>query len=293
MRILLIGSAGQVGQELSRTLPMLGQVFCLSRESLDLTDLEGIAPMVLAQRPNIIVNAAAYTAVDRAEQEPDLVHCLNAEVPTRLAETAEQLSATLVHLSTDYVFNGRQSTPYREIDQPDPQNVYGQSKLAGEEAIRHRTANHLILRTAWVYGAGGTSNFVKTILRLIQERDELQVVCDRIGSPTWAVDLSRAAIGLLSQLGDNILGTYHYTNSGVASWYDLAVAICEEVELLGYPLKVKRIIPIPTEQYPTLARRPSYSILACEKISHLLGHPAPHWRVSLRAMLRDYLGLAE
>ncbi|MHC5726910.1 MAG: SDR family oxidoreductase, partial [Nostoc sp.] len=168
-----------------------------------------------------------------------------------------------------------------------PLSVYGKTKLAGEEAIRETCAHHLILRTAWVYGIFGKSNFVKTMLRLGAERQELRVVADQIGSPTWAQDIATVIAEIIPQLTPKISGTYHYTNSGVASWYDFAVAIFEEAQQLGFPLKVERIVPITTAEYPTPARRPGYSVLACEKISAILGTYPPHWRQRLRQMLTD------
>jgi dTDP-4-dehydrorhamnose reductase len=286
MHILLIGCRGQVGQELQQTLAPLGQLTAWGRQELDLTQLEAIPAAIAALRPDVIVNASAYTAVDRAEGESDLADVANAKAPGQLGQAAAEIGATLVHISTDYVFDGRQSSPYCETDGTNPLGVYGASKLAGEEAIRAVCPRHVILRTAWVYGAQG-NNFVKTMLRLGGDRDVLRVVSDQVGSPTWARDIAGAICQTIPQLGTETFGTYHYTNSGVASWYDFAVAIFEEARTLGLPLKVQQVIPIATADYPTPARRPAYSVLACAKIAKVLGQPAPHWRESLRCMLRE------
>ena len=288
-RILLIGSTGQVGLALQQTRIDLGELICCNRASLDLSHLETIKQRVTEIQPTVIVNAAAYTAVDQAEQETDLADQVNAKAPGRLAELAREQAATLIHLSTDYVFDGQQSTPYKEDDLPHPLGVYGQSKLAGETAIRESECSSIILRTAWVYSAQGKGNFVKTMLRLGTEREEIRVVADQVGSPTWAQDIATTIAGLIPYLGPETYGTYHYTSNGVASWYDFAVAIFEEARALGFPLTVRRVIPITTVDYSTSAQRPAYSVLACQKVARLLGHQAPHWRQSLRLMLRELL----
>lgn len=290
-RILLTGVTGQVGQELQRTLAPLGDVIGVDRQTIDLAQAIAIRQIISEVKPDAIVNAAAYTAVDKAETEAELAKSINVIAPTILAESAQQLGATLIHISTDYVFDGRKNTPYTEKDATNPVNVYGESKLAGEEGIRQNCDRHIIIRTAWVYGAHGKSNFVKTMLRLGAERDELRVVADQVGSPTWAQDIAFAIAQMIS-LDHPITpsphpvptGTYHFTNSGVASWYDFAVAIFEEARKLGFPLKVQRVVPITTAEYPTPAQRPAYSVLSCQKIAAVLGYP-PHWRQQLRQML--------
>jgi dTDP-4-dehydrorhamnose reductase len=284
---VIIGKNGQVGQALQQSLAALGSSTCWGREELDLGDLAAIGPKIRTLRPTVIVNAAAYTAVDRAEQEPELAHRLNAQAPEQLAIAAQACGATLVHLSTDYVFNGEQSHPYQEDQATAPLGVYGKSKWLGEEAIRAHCGHHLILRTAWVYSATDKPNFVKTMVRLGREREEVRVVCDQIGSPTWARDIAQAIARLIPQLNDQTWGTYHFTNSGVASWYDFAVAIFEEYRQLGGTLQLDRVTPIPTEAYPTPAQRPAYSVLNCGKITPLLAAPPPHWRQSLRQMLQE------
>ncbi|WP_017324475.1 dTDP-4-dehydrorhamnose reductase [Synechococcus sp. PCC 7336] len=290
MRILLLGSNGQVGRELQQPLAALGTVTCWGRQQLDLTQVETIRPAIEQLRPDAIVNAAAYTAVDRAESELAVAQTVNGEAPGQLALAAAAVGATLVHLSTDYVFAGDRGSPYLETDPTGPLGAYGQTKWAGEEAIRQHCDRHCILRTAWVYGAKGQSNFVKTMLRLGQSREELRVVADQVGSPTWAKDIAEAIAACLPKLGPDTYGTYHYTNSGVASWYDLAVAIFEEARAIDHgPLQIRRVEPIATADYPTPARRPSYSVLATAKIARLLGQAPPHWRASLRQMLQEYL----
>ncbi|MCU0516843.1 MAG: dTDP-4-dehydrorhamnose reductase [Oscillatoria sp. Prado101] len=287
MNILIAGITGQLGQELQRALAGAGQITGCGRDTLDLAQPDTIRRVMREVKPDLIVNAGAHTAVDRAESEPELATAINATGPGILAEEAHKLGATLIHISTDYVFDGIISRPYLETDPTNPLGVYGKSKLAGEEAIRAVGGHSIILRTAWVYGAFGKSNFVKTMLRLGAERQELRVVTDQVGSPTWTGDLAGAIAQLISRISPEIAGTYHYTNSGVASWYDFAVAIFEEAGALSFPLKVERVIPISTAEYPTPARRPAYSVLSCAKITAVLGTYPPHWRSGLRKMLAD------
>ncbi len=289
--VVLLGKSGQVGQVLLSTLTEAGiEGVALDRSQLDLTQPAQIRATMADLCPQIIINAAAYTAVDQAETEAAQARLINAEAPRQLAITAADCGAQLIHFSTDYVFDGHKGIPWHEGDAPRPLGVYGQTKLAGEAAIRQVLPDHhLIVRTAWVYGSAGKGNFVKTMLRLGQTRDVIKVVQDQVGTPTWTEDLARAVVALVGQ-GDLVpAGTYHYTNSGVASWYDLAIAIFEEARALGVPLTVQNVQPIPSQAYPTVAQRPLYSVLDCQKITALLGHPAPHWRVSLRTMLRQYL----
>jgi dTDP-4-dehydrorhamnose reductase len=206
-----------------------------------------------------------------------------------LAEAAQQLGAKLIHVSTDYVFNGTAGRPYRETDPTEPLGVYGQSKRAGEEAIAATGAEAAIVRTAWVYGAGKTPNFVKTMLRLAADRPELRVVADQMGTPTWTGDLAATLAEVVTHLGPETAGIYHYTNSGAASWYDFAVAIFEEARAIDWPgLAIERVVPIATADYPTPARRPAYSVLWGGRMAELLGRTAPHWRSSLRQMLIEY-----
>lgn len=288
IQIALLGAEGQVGRELQHTLFGVGNLTALARSDLDLADPTQIRNFLATIQPTVIVNAAAYTAVDRAEQEPDLAYQINATTPALLAEAAEALGATLVHVSTDYVFDGTHSSPYLETDSTRPLSVYGQSKLQGEQKIRLLCDRHLIIRTAWVYGVYGKGNFVKTMLRLGAERSELRVVADQVGTPTWAHDLAQAIADLIPQIEDpSLFGTYHYTNSGVASWYDLAIAIFAQAKQLGFPLQVEQVIPIATADYPLPAQRPAYSVLNTQKITARLGSPPLHWQRSLNQMLQD------
>ncbi len=289
-KILLTGITGQVGQELPKTLTNLGEVVGVSRQEFDLSQSEQIKQKIAEIKPNIIVNAGAYTAVDKAEEDSKLAIAINADAPKAIAIAANDIGATVVHISTDYVFNGKNHTPYLETDTTDPLGVYGNSKLQGEIGIRENCDRHIILRTAWVYGARGHGNFVKTMIRLGESREELKVVADQIGSPTWSYDIADAITNLLnkSQEDSTINGVYHFTNSGVASWYDLAVATFTEAKQLGFPLKIKQVFPITTADYPTPAQRPAYSVLSKNKYTEAMGIYPPHWRKSLKKMLEEY-----
>jgi len=285
MKILLAGGSGQLAQELQPILLSVGEVIAVDRTSVDLSQPETIRQAMADIQPDLVVNAGAYTAVDKAESEPQLAHAVNGIAPGIFAEECEKLGASLIHFSTDYVFDGSSGSAYLETDSTNPLGTYGKSKLAGEEAIRQAGNRHIIIRTAWVYGNGGKGNFVKTMLRLGKEREEIRVVADQIGSPTWTGDLAAATTHIIPGIGLEDFGTYHYTNSGVCSWYDFAIAIFEEAEKLGFALKIKRVIPITTAEYPTPAKRPAFSVLSTVKISALLGTYPPHWRQGLRQML--------
>nr|WP_290228049.1 dTDP-4-dehydrorhamnose reductase [Trichocoleus desertorum] len=286
-RILVTGANGQVGQELQTCLTSVGEVTSWGRDALDLAHPEQILQVVEKLQPDIIVNAAAYTAVDKAETELEQAIAVNATATQVLAETAQRVGAFFIHISTDYVFDGTQSHPYGETDATNPLGAYGKSKLMGEMAIALSTANYAVIRTAWVYGSYGKSNFVKTMLRLGAEREEIRVVADQIGSPTWAKDLAQAIAQFIPHASSKTTGIYHYTNSGVASWYDFAIAIFEEAKQLGFSLKIQRVVPITTADYPTPAHRPAYSVLSCAKIAGVLGTYPPHWRQGLRQMLAE------
>jgi dTDP-4-dehydrorhamnose reductase len=284
MKILLAGS-GQLAKELQPILLSVGEVIAVDRTRLDLSQPESIRQIIAKIQPNLVINAAAYTAVDKAESEPELAYAVNGIAPGIFAEECEKLGATLIHISTDYVFDGSSGSAYLETDNTNPLGTYGKSKLAGEIAIQKAGNRHIIIRTAWVYGNEGKGNFVKTMLRLGKEREEIRVVADQIGSPTWTKDLAEAISQLIPKIGPDTFGTYQYTNSGVCSWYDFAIAIFEEAEKLGFPLKVQRVIPITTAEYPTPAKRPAFSVLSAGKISAVLGAHPPHWRQGLRQML--------
>ena len=281
-RILLTGADGQLGHELQQTLASWGEVIALTRQELDLSQGEQIRQLVQQIRPSMIVNSAAYTAVDKAESEVELAQAVNGTAPKIMAEEAEKIGALLLQVSTDYVFDGQKNTPYLETDPTHPLSSYGKSKLAGEIGIQQVTDNYLILITAWVYGVYGKGNFVKTMLRLGQDREELRVVADQVGSPSWAKDIADAIAQLLQS---ETTGIYHFTNSGVVSWYYFAIAIFEEARALGFPLKVQLVIPITTADYPTPATRPAYSVLSGKKITDTFGNYPPYWRDSLRKML--------
>lgn len=286
MKILLLGKNGQVGWELHRTLAPLGEIIALGRKELDLADFTRVRETVRETRPNLIVNAAAYTAVDRAEEEQELAMAINGVAPGILAEEAKRVNAGLIHYSTDYVFDGTKTTPYTEEDEPNPINVYGKTKLEGERAIQTVGVPHLIFRTSWVYGLRG-SNFLLTILRLAQEQEELRVVDDQIGAPTWSRMISEATAQIVAQGVTDIYefvsrfsGIYHLTASGSTSWYGFAKAILE-VNLYQDKQLVKVIRPIPTSEYLTLAHRPLYSVLGNKKVNHIFGLALPDWRTQL------------
>jgi dTDP-4-dehydrorhamnose reductase len=281
--VLLTGANGQLGWELQRHAYELNQpLHALDRQQLDVSDAEAVANTANRLRPDVIINAAAYTAVDRAEEEPECAYAVNRDGPANLARAAREYGASLVHISTDFVFDGAKGVPYRPEDDPQPQGPYGASKLAGERAIReimeHRA---LIVRTAWVYSAHG-NNFVKTMLRLMSSRDEVRVVDDQIGTPTWARGLADC---VWRAVQSELNGTYHWTDAGAASWFDFAVAIQEEALSLNLLEKAIPVRPIPTVDYPTPARRPNYSVLDKSATWKALNHTAPHWRESLRSML--------
>jgi dTDP-4-dehydrorhamnose reductase len=293
MNILLLGAQGQVGQELLQCLPQTllqtlpqATLTALARPQLDLSQPETLRELIQQARPDVLINAAAYTAVDRAESEPDLAHAINAQAPQVMAEECDRLGASLFHISTDYVFDGQGSQPYCPEDPTQPLGVYGRSKLAGEQAILQACDQAWIVRTAWVYGVYGQGNFVKTMLRLGADRPVLKVVADQIGSPTWAADLARAIAMMTSHRAEIPPGLYHYSNSGICSWYDFALAIFEEAKAIGWPLMVHDIQPITTADYPTPAQRPAYSVLSTQKLVPWVGIP-PHWRSSLRLMLQN------
>jgi len=279
VKILLTGTNGQIGWELVRSLAPVGEVFSFDHASLDLADPDQIMARVREVKPELIVNAAAYTAVDRAESEPELAMQVNAVAPGILGEQAKRLGAALIHYSTDYVFDGTQSTPYVETDLPNPLNTYGRSKLEGERAILAAGCRHLILRTGWVYGARG-KNFVLTILRLAHERSELRVVDDQVGAPTWCRDVATATTQLAKQVAvGNIRGLYHLTARGATSWCGFAREI---LKLRGIDVPV---IAISTDEYPTLAKRPAYSVLSSAALSARWQVALPEWRISLASCL--------
>jgi dTDP-4-dehydrorhamnose reductase len=277
LRILLTGKNGQLGWELQRCLAALGPVAALSRAELDLSAPDTIGARIREVRPDLIVNAAAYTAVDRAESEPDLAMAINGTAPGILAEEAKRLGILLLHYSTDYVFEGKKSIPYSEEDVPNPINVYGVTKLAGERAIQATGCRHLIFRTSWVYSTRGT-NFLLTIQRLAEERRLIRVVDDQHGAPTWAYDIAAGTRRVLER-GDTSPGLYHMTASGETTWCGFAKAIVSAAGLST------EIVPIASSQYPTAARRPLNSLLSNDKLSKDYGFQLDTWRKGLARCL--------
>lgn len=290
MDILLTGAQGQLGQELRPLLASLGTLHTLTRRQLDLTDAAAIRQCMQQLRPQLIINAAAYTAVDRAESEPHLAQAINGIAPGVLAEEAGRLGGALIHFSTDYVFDGSLPRPYVEIDEPNPLGVYGKSKWLGERAVQATGTPALILRTSWVYSLQG-NNFLKTMLRLGVDRHSIRVVNDQFGAPTWARDLARATVTIIRQgleRGDCTTylqehqGLYHLTNGGVTTWYGFAQAL-----FALRPECTAELIPIPSSEYPTPARRPGNSRLDNHKIAQHLGITLPHWQDALHECLRE------
>ena len=293
MTVLLFGGNGQVGHELRRSLRALGDVVVTTRsgqlpegarcEVADFDCPDSLAALVQRVAPAIVVNAAAYTAVDKAEDDVDAAFRTNAEAPGVLARACALRDIPFVHYSTDYVFDGQGSRPYREDDPTAPLGVYGASKLAGEDAIRAAGGRHLILRTAWVYGQHG-HNFMKTMLRLGAERDELRVVADQVGTPTPAALIADVTTELLG-LRDAPSGTFHLTPRGETSWHGFAEAILEEALARGLIPRAPKVIPVATSDYPTRARRPGYSRLDIGRLEQVLGRALPEWRTGLRQVL--------
>ena len=297
LKILLLGKGGQVGWELQRALAPLGEVVGLDHDSTELhgdfSQPERLAETVAAVRPDIIVNAAAHTAVDKAESEPDLARAINATAPAVLARCAAETGAWLVHYSTDYVFDGSGDQPRSEDAPTGPLSVYGQTKLEGEDAIRASGCRHLILRTSWVYAARG-GNFARTMLRLAAERDRLTVIDDQIGAPTGADLLADLTAQMLrtamAQPDLDLSGTYHAVAGGRTSWHGYARFVIEEARRLGRELKVQAIDPVPTTAFPTPAKRPLNSRLDTAKLQATFGLRLPPWQQGVERMLAEILG---
>jgi dTDP-4-dehydrorhamnose reductase len=303
LKIVIVGRNGQLAWEANQRFQGLGQIICVGRPGFDLTDIEGVRAEIRRIKPSVLVNTAAYTAVDQAESEPEAAMKINSEAPAVMAEEAKRLGVLFVTYSTDYVFDGKSASPYSESDSPAPLNVYGSSKLSGERAVEAVGGNHLIFRTSWVYGARG-KNFLKTILRLAAERPELKIVDDQIGAPTWSRDLADATMKIIEQLvtksalekispgealGDR-RGIYHMTAAGSVSWCGFAAAIVEEMGKRGLSKgSLAKVVPIPSSQYPTPAARPPNSRLCNDKLENTFGVTLPPWRESLTAVM-DELG---
>jgi len=305
LKILLTGKNGQIGHELSRLLPQLGEVVAVDFDELDLLKPEEIRRAIRSVHPNLIVNSAAFTAVDQAETDRAAALAVNAGAPTVMAEEAKKIGAALVHFSSDYVFDGSKSVPYEEDDPPNPLSYYGKTKLAGDLAIQNSGVPHLIIRTAWVYGTRG-KNFLLTILRLATQREEIRIVKDQTGAPTWSREIAAATMRILNQLsgGESAIaslsslgGIYHLTAAGATNWSEFAQAILDlagqasasaswfTAATEGRPIIARRIIPITTAEYPTAARRPAYSVLSNLRCRRTFGFALPDWKAQLQSAM--------
>ena len=308
LRILLLGAQGQLGHALAQTLPVWGEVLAFGRQQADLAQAEALRALLDQHQPQLIVNAAAYTAVDKAEQEPGVAHAINAQAPAVLAQWAAAHGAVLVHYSTDYVFDGQSPQPYTEVDVPAPQSVYGQSKWAGERAVQAAGGRHLVFRTSWVVGAHG-GNFLKTMLRLGAERDSLRVVADQHGAPTSTDLIAHTTLEVLKQMrahpggpgqsphpadehawasaNDTRWGLYHLAAAGETTWHAYACHVVARATALGWPMRASatNIEAIATDQYPLPAPRPANSRLNTQRLQSHFGVALPDWRVGVDAVL--------
>jgi dTDP-4-dehydrorhamnose reductase len=293
MNLLVTGCRGMLGQDLIPRLKDAGfEQQCVDIAEMDITKRDLVLNRVGAIKPDLVINCSAYTAVDKAESEQDLAFAVNRDGPGHLADACNKLGIPLIHISTDYVFDGQSSRPYREDDSANPIGVYAQSKWEGEEEVRRRLERHIIVRTSWLFGYHG-SNFVKTILRLAGERDQLKVVKDQKGCPTWTGHLAEALAQIAERIRTNIKdapwGTYHYCGKGATTWFDFAVDIVEQARRYR-DLKVSQIAPIPTSEYPTPAKRPMNSELDCGKIRRELRIEQGLWKEGLRIVLEEMMG---
>jgi dTDP-4-dehydrorhamnose reductase len=280
MRVLITGANGQLGGALQRTAPAWADVNAIDVEDVDLTDAAMLTARLVVEAPDLIINAAAYTAVDRAESDEALARAINADAVAVMVEAMAETGGKVVHVSTDYVFDGASSEPYAPDALRNPQSAYGRTKAEGEDKLRPQD---LLVRTAWVYEAGG-ANFVRTMIRLMNEREELGVVGDQVGSPTWATGLAHT-IWALAEKGAS--GTFHHADDGAISWHEFAVAIAEEAHALGLVKRIPVIKAITTADYPTPAKRPAFSLLDCRATRAALGEEPVHWRTNLRLMLKE------
>ena len=305
MKILLTGKTGQVGRELSVLLPRIGDLFAPNRQELDLAKPDEIRKLIRVVRPELIVNAAAYTAVDRAESDQAVAQAINGDAPQIIAEEGNRIGACLVHFSTDYIFDGKKQAPYVEDDRPNPQNAYGATKLAGDRAIQESDIPHLIFRIAWVYAQEGR-NFLLTVLRLAAERDELKIVCDQKGAPTWSRQIAQTTLQILSRVCaaknsfSAVSGTYHMSAGGETTWDGFAAAILEKIRRSppnvpwiasatgGRPIVARRVLPITSAEYPQAARRPAYSVLSNARLTRTFGVTMPHWRTQLQSLFSGH-----
>lgn len=280
MKILITGANGQLGGALQRLAPDWAEINAIDADDCDFTEVSMLRARLTVEAPDVILNAAAYTAVDKAESDEDLARAINAEAVGAMVEAMAETGGKLVHVSTDFVFDGTSPRAYLPDDARNPLSAYGRTKAEGEDRLR---PEDLLVRTAWVYEAGG-ANFVRTMIRLMNEREQLGVVADQIGSPTWASGLARTIWGLVER---EATGVFHHSDAGVASWYDFAVAIAEEAHDRGLVDRIPRIRPITTADYPTPARRPAFSLLDCRATRAALGDEPVHWRTNLRLMLEE------
>jgi dTDP-4-dehydrorhamnose reductase len=285
MKVLITGANGQLGRSLQQAAPDGYELVALDRSRLDISDNIAVTAAVEEATPDVVINAAAYTAVDRAESEREQAYAVNATGPKNLAQAAAKYDARLIHISTDFVFDGQSTQPYRPDDATNPLGVYGHSKLEGEREVAGSGLDRwLIVRTSWVYAAQG-SNFVSTMLRLMNERDQVNVVCDQAGTPTWARSLAHTLWKAVAN--DDLRGIYHWSDAGTASWYDFAVAIQEEALQRGLLSRSAGIAPIRSELYPTAAKRPRFSVLDKTNTYKDFDLNAIHWRVNLRAAMQE------
>lgn len=292
-RILLLGGSGQVGYELIRSLAPIAKVIAPVRADFDLSmDEQTLTARLQYYKPELLINAAAYTAVDRAEQEAELAGQINATAPGLLATVCQSLAIPMIHFSTDYVFDGSQQRPWKETDETGPLNVYGQSKLSGEQLIRQSQVPHLIFRTSWVYGLRG-NNFLNTMRRLAKEKSSLQIVNDQKGCPTWSRHIAEAVSAIVALafhegkiFWDNNSGTYHLTGTGSTTWFGFAEAIFDELQAMGHPVPV--ISGIGSEAYKTAAKRPAFSVLDNTLLEQQFGIRLPDWRHSLNLVMQDF-----
>lgn len=280
MRVLITGAGGQLGGALQRTAPAWAEINAVGRADCDLTDAAMLTARLVVEAPDLIINAAAYTAVDKAESDEETARAINAHAVAAMVEAMASTGGKVVHVSTDYVFDGTSSVPYAPDAPRNPQSAYGRTKAEGEDHLR---AEDLLVRTAWVYEAGG-ANFVRTMIRLMKEREEVGVVADQIGSPTWATGLAHTIWGLAEK---GATGTFHHADDGAISWHDFAVAIGEEAHALGLVKRIPVIKAITTADYPTPTRRPAFSLLDCSATRAFLGDRPVHWRANLRLMLEE------
>ncbi|WP_165735323.1 dTDP-4-dehydrorhamnose reductase [Pseudoalteromonas sp. C8] len=297
MKVLITGKNGQLGSELQKTCPSNVELICFGSKELDISNVEQVNELLISHSPDIVINAAAYTAVDKAETDVDQAYAVNKQGAANLANVCKHINAKLIHISTDFVFDGTSTLPYTASDTTNPLGVYGASKLAGEQAINEALGSQaIIVRTAWVYSVFG-NNFVKTMLRLMSEKEQLGIVGDQVGTPTWAAGLANMLWALVAKTSDNTINEQHgstnnslilnWTDAGVASWYDFAVAIQELAVEQGLLSKAIPISAIPAASYPTPAKRPAFSVLNKAQAEELSGVKTVHWRAQLRAMLTE------